>query len=323
MESEPFNHCGKHTPEKDFSFSVSEDEVGWRLDHFLVHHLPGVSRSQLSGAIKAGSVCINGETAKASRKLHREDTVHGQVSEKTETVVIPQKVDFQVIFEDEYLLLIAKPPNLVVHPAAGNHDNTLVNGLVYHSRKILEVGDPIRPGIVHRLDKDTSGIMVVAKTPEVQRRLVDAFKQRSITKKYHALVHGIIKESKGRIVAPIGRHPVNRKKMAILAQGGKHAASNWRVERYIHEKYSFVEVEIETGRTHQIRVHMASIGHPVAGDEIYGPGRDNRPFPRQMLHSSELSFTHPITGMQIDGKAPLHEDFLQFLSSDIKDGDNS
>lgn len=313
MELETFNSCERNTSEDDFSFSVSGEEVGWRLDHFLVHHLPSVSRSQLSAAIKAGSICINGETAKASRKLHREDKVQGHVNEKAEIVVVPQKIDFQILFEDEYLLLVAKPPHLVVHPAAGNHDNTLVNGLVYHCRTLIEVGDPIRPGIVHRLDKDTSGIMVVAKTSEVQRRLVEAFKQRKIVKKYHALVHGVTKETRGRIVAPVGRHPVNRKKMAITPHGGKHAASSWRLVRYIQEKYSLVEVIIETGRTHQIRVHMASIGHPVAGDETYGPGKDNRLFPRQMLHSSELNFIHPITGQQMRGRAPLHEDFQQAL----------
>lgn len=322
MESESSNYSGKNTFEEDFTYSVSVDEIGWRLDHFLVHHLPGVSRSQLNAAIKAGSIRINGETAKAGRKLHRDDTVHGQIHEKAELVVTPQEVDFQILFEDEYLLLVAKPPHLVVHPAAGNHDNTLVNGLVYHCRKLIEVGDPVRPGIVHRLDKDTSGIMVVAKTGEVHRRLVEIFRQRKIIKKYHALIHGIVEESRGRIVASIGRHPVNRKKMAILAQGGRHAASRWLLKRYIQEKYSFVEVEIETGRTHQIRVHMASIGHPVAGDEMYGPGKDNRLFPRQMLHSSELHFTHPITGRQIHGKAPLHDHFLQFLNPDINSGGN-
>lgn len=317
MESESNNSCEKSIPEGGFSLSVSGDEVGWRLDHFLVQHLPGASRSQLSSAIKAGSVSVNGLVAKASRKLQKEDIIKGKVLEKPELVVTPQEIDFQIIYEDEYLLLVAKPPHLVVHPAAGNHDNTLVNGLVYRCRKLAEVGDPIRPGIVHRLDKDTSGIMVVAKTPEVHRKLVFAFKQRQVTKKYHAIVHGIMKEGSGRIVAPIGRHPVKRKKMATLTNGGKFAATSWRLEKYILDKYSFIEVQIETGRTHQIRVHMASIGHPVAGDGVYGAGKNNTIFPRQMLHSSELRFSHPITGQHMIGKAPIYSDMQKFLNSNI------
>lgn len=310
------------TSDKDlFSLTVGNDEAGWRLDHFLVQNIAGVSRSQLVDAVKKGAVKINLSTAKASRKLQAGDVISGHIPDKPELKVVPQKIDFEILFEDEYLLLLAKPPYLVVHPANGNPDNTLVNGLVYYYRRLERVGDPIRPGIVHRLDKDTSGVMVVAKRDDVHNLLVEAFKSRQVKKKYLALVSGIPEAENGRIVAAIGRHPVNRKKMAIRQADGKHAASNWQVVRTFRDKYSLVEVEIETGRTHQIRLHMASIGLPVAGDSVYGSKKKDPLFPRQMLHSFELHFTHPITGQKMKGKAPLHVDFAETLKKLSSSGD--
>lgn len=200
-----------------------------------------------------------------------------------------------------------------MHPGSGNPSGTLVNGLLHHCLGISGVGDEMRPGIVHRLDKDTSGIMVVAKTDPCHRFLVQAFKDRNVEKEYLALLSGVLDQKKGRIVAPLGRHPVNRQKMAISERRGRYAASSWQVLEEYDAGYSLVKVRIETGRTHQIRVHMASLGHPVAGDIVYGRGRHKQNFPRQMLHAHTLSLLHPITGNKLTFSAPLWQDFLEVV----------
>ncbi len=296
------------------SFTILPENAGLRLDHFLVEQLPGLSRSQLSSAVKGGTIQVNGSVAKASRKLHQGDAIRGYVEDAfPQLTVAAQRIDFIPLFEDEHLLVLSKPPAVVVHPANGNPDNTLVNGLLYHCRNIADVGDPLRPGIVHRLDKDTSGVMVVAKTAEVHRRLVELFKSRQVQKIYHALVVGIPKHASGRIAAPIGRHPVNRKKMAVRENSGRFAVTNWLLQKCYGDKFALLELVIETGRTHQIRVHLASIGHPVAGDRVYGPGRADPLFGRQMLHSSSLHFDHPVTGEKIVGVASIWPDMQEVL----------
>lgn len=314
MESESVDSSNQTENIIRLSLSVPSDHAGIRFDHFLVLQFPSLSRSQLSSSIKDGSVLINGVQAKASRKLRAGDIVSGYIHENIGITPVPQKVNFSVLHEDEHLILLSKPPGLVVHPASGNPDKTLVNGLLYHCASIAEVGDPIRPGIVHRLDKDTSGIMVIAKNNSTHRQLVEAFKERAVTKKYTAIVCGIPGEPAGRIVAPIGRHPVSRKKMAIREMTGKFAATRWTLRKKLGEHHALVQVVIETGRTHQIRVHMASIGHPVGGDDTYGFRKANLQFPRHMLHSAELSFTHPVTGENIRGKAPLWADMVDAIT---------
>lgn len=299
---------------KKFCISVSPDKAGQRLDHFLVTYLVDYSRSQISAFIKKGDIAVNGDKGKASKKLKAGDQVNGSLHLPGEIDIVPQPLDFPVLFEDDYLLLISKPPNLVVHPGSGNPDNTLVNGLVHYCSTIQSVGDPVRPGIIHRLDKDTTGIMVVAKTDTVHRKMVEMFKERKVIKKYQAIVKGVPDDFEGRIVAPIGRHPVNRKKMAVNEKDGKFAATNWFLLQNFDE-FSHLELLIETGRTHQIRVHMASIGHPVAGDSVYGQKKLDQTFPRQMLHSSELRFIHPETGRKIVGKAPLWPDMEKAIET--------
>mgnify|MGYP001084204350 CR=1 FL=1 len=305
------------------ALTIDRQTAGQRLDHYLVLALPQLSRSRLSLAIKHHHILVNGKPSKASRKLHSADSIEGCVPEAEELHVGPQKIAFDIVFEDDSIMLISKPPDLVVHPATGNADGTLVNGLLHHCRSLGDVGDSLRPGIVHRLDKDTSGIMVVAKTPEMHRLLVDIFKAREVAKKYHALVHGVMPQSSGRIVAPIGRHPVNRQKMAIRESGGKHAATSWVVEKVYAGRFSLLEITIETGRTHQIRVHMASLGHPVAGDEIYGSVKGQVQFPRQMLHASSLGFRHPLTGKKMLFSTPLWQDMHDILEKmrDREDND--
>ncbi|MFN2353265.1 MAG: RluA family pseudouridine synthase [Desulfopila sp.] len=313
MDAELDNFSQISRQEDLFSFTITSAEAGWRFDHYVAHRLGFFSRSQIHAAIKKGTITINDVACKAARKLRAGDHVRGYVAAPVLALPEPQQVDFSILFEDEHLLMVDKPPHLVVHPANGNHDNTLVNGLLYHCRTLRDAGDPVRPGIVHRLDKDTSGVMVVAKSTHVHRMLVEAFKARQVSKKYQAVVHGTMATCSGRVVAPIGRHPVSRKKMAIRPNSGKFAATNWLLKEMLGQDYSFVDIAIETGRTHQIRVHMASIGHPVAGDGVYGPVKSSAALPRQLLHSRQLQFIHPVTADKVTAVAPLPSDFCDIL----------
>lgn len=292
---------------------VDLQSAGIRLDHFLVRHLLEVTRSKIAASIRGGSFMVNGSKVKSSYKLKEGDDVSGSLQEAPPLEVLPQKIDFPILFEDDHLLILSKPPGLVVHPGSGNPSGTLANGLVYHCGSIAGVGDEVRPGIVHRLDKDTSGIMVVAKTDSMHHQLVEVFKSRQVKKEYVALVHGAVEEAQGRIVAPIGRHTVNRQKMAVREHSGKYAVTNWSVLDVFSSRYSLLRILIETGRTHQIRVHMAYLKHPVAGDTLYGSGRNNKPFPRQMLHAARLVFTHPVTGRKMKFEAPLWQDFAEIV----------
>lgn len=293
---------------------VSAELAGNRFDHFLVQLIPGTSRSNLIQSIRLGLLLVDGSKKKSSYRLKRDELISGTLYQPPPLELIPQDVPFDILFEDEFLLIISKPPGIVVHPANGNPDGTLVNGLLHHCLEIAEVGDHIRPGIVHRLDKDTSGIMVVAKTANCHRLLVDAFKERIVEKEYLALVFGIMNQSTGRIVAPIGRHPVNRQKMTVCEEGrGRYAASNWKLLETYSEACSLLKVGIETGRTHQIRVHLASLGFPVAGDTLYGRARNTRIYPRQMLHAYRLRLLHPITEEELSFTAPPWEDFQEIL----------
>jgi len=296
-----------------FLFEIDSGWAGARLDQFLSQRLSETSRAQIAVAIKDGSVTVDGSVRKGSYRLKTGQVVRGVVSPPPPLEITAEPVEFLLLYEDEHLLVISKPPGLVVHPGSGNLGGTLVNGLVYYCRNILDAGDRLRPGIVHRLDKDTSGIMIVAKTDQVHRILVDCFKHHELEKEYLAIVHGIFKEKQGRIAAPIGRHPVNRQKMAILEHGGKHAVSQWEVLEEFAGQFSLVRVLIETGRTHQIRVHMASLGHPVAGDETYGKKVARGIFPRQMLHAHRLTFRHPVEGGKMMLEAPVWADFEEAL----------
>jgi 23S rRNA pseudouridine1911/1915/1917 synthase len=296
-----------------FQVTIDTGLTGMRLDQFLSHYLPSVSRTLIISSIRKGLILVDGVHRKSSYRLKEDETLQGSVESKPEIDVLPEEMDFPILYEDDSLLLLSKPPGLVVHPGSGNHQGTLVNGLVHYCRLIAGVGDIMRPGIVHRLDKDTSGIMVIAKTETAHRLLVESFKNRRLQKEYLALLHGVLKQKTGRIVAPIGRHPVQRQKMAIRPTGGKHAASCWEVVQEFDNRFSLVKVTIETGRTHQIRVHMAHLGCPVVGDKVYGAAKDNSQFPRQLLHASRLVFHHPVTAVVVDKNAIVWPDFNEVL----------
>lgn len=292
---------------------VNQQHAGTRLDQLISLKIPDISRSRIISSIRSGLLLVDGALRKPSYKLKVGEVITGSLFVPSPPKVTPQKIDFPILYEDEVLLIINKPPGLVVHPGSGNVDGTLVNGVVYYCNSIAEVGDEIRPGIVHRLDKDTSGVMVIAKTDQAHSILVEQFKSREVQKEYLALVHGIFFEPNGRIVASIGRHPVNRQKMAVREGQGKYAASRWAVLQEFDNALSYVRVKIETGRTHQIRVHLAHLGHPVAGDDLYGSGKNNSLFNRQMLHASKLVIHHPVSSKKQTFTAPLWPDMQQVV----------
>jgi len=299
---------------RPFSILIDSRIAGIRLDQFLSQYFPSISRNRISISIHNGLITVGGISRKNSYRLKPGETVTGSLFELPAINVLPEKVPFTVLFEDDHLILLSKPPGIVVHPGSGNHQGTLVSGLVYHCQAISAVGDKLRPGIVHRLDKDTSGIMVVAKSDFVLRKLAELFKNRYVKKNYIALLHGTMKKKSGRLVASIGRHPVNRQKMAVLPEKGRHAVSNWQVlEELAGTNTSLVKIGIETGRTHQIRVHMAHLGHPVVGDRVYGSNRNNVGYPRQFLHAHRLVLRHPVTNEILDQIAPLWQDFAAVL----------
>ena len=283
-----------------------------RLDAFLAEQVTEVSRSQWKALIQSGLVTVNGGGCKPNLKVKTGDAVCWTRPEEQPEEARPEDIPLEILFEDEAVLVLNKPAGLVVHPAAGNETGTLVNGLLFHDRMFAEVE---RAGIVHRLDKDTSGVLVVAKTVAALAELQRQFKARETEKEYLALVWGAPPLS-GRIETLIGRHPVHRQKMAVLEENGRTAISNYERMTQFAET-ALMRVKIETGRTHQIRVHMAHLGHPIVGDAVYGRARKNR-LPskpeRQMLHAERLAFTHPVSGKRLSFEAPLFDDMRRLLN---------
>ncbi|MDR2550825.1 MAG: RluA family pseudouridine synthase [Desulfobulbus sp.] len=299
------------------AFVITSVDAGLRLDHFLTGRYPEYTRSALNKLIAASLVLVDGSQVKAGYRLRERETVTVVLPAPEPLDLTPEKIEFSVLHEDAHILVINKPPGLVVHPAGGHRSGTLVHGLLHLCRE-LPAADAGRPGIVHRLDKDTSGVMLVAKTELALRVLMADFKDRKIHKTYHALLLRCPRDNEGRVSSPIGRHPVDRKKMAVRPVHGKHAATNWRVLERFANGWGWAEIEIETGRTHQIRVHMASIKSPVAGDALYGGSVDRRAIIRplrQMLHASTLRFRHPVNGETLRCTAPLAEDMQQVLTA--------
>lgn len=295
-------------------FQVDETDKNERLDVYLTHKLPELSRSHIQKLTAAGQVTVQGKGAKANHRVQAGETVQVTMPDLKPMEVLAEDIPLDILYEDEDVVVINKSRGMVVHPAAGNHQGTLVNALLGHCEDLSGINGVIRPGIVHRLDKDTSGVMVVAKTDRAHLSLAAQIKARTAGRKYIAIVHGNVKAEDGFIDAPIGRHAADRKKMAVTFQHSREAKTHFRVVRRFGE-YSVVECRLKTGRTHQIRVHMAYIGHPVVGDPKYGP--KNRPFAiaGQALHSAELTFCHPASGEELVFQAPLPKDMQDVLHS--------
>lgn len=294
-------------------YIVSEEESGKRLDVMLTERIKEVSRSQVQRMIGDNLVTINQKPAKANYKLQLGDVIKVIFTQPKELELTPEKIPLDILYEDEAVVVINKARGMVVHPAAGNYTGTLVNALLNHCDDLSGINGVSRPGIVHRLDKDTSGVMVVAKNDKAHASLAKQIKERSASRRYLTIVHGNVKEEQGIIKAPIGRHPVDRKKMAVVFKNSKEAITRFYVlERF--GDYTLVECKLLTGRTHQIRVHMAYIGHPVVGDTKYGPERPHFSIKGQALHSAELKFQHPVKWNEMVFTAPLPKDMEKILA---------
>jgi 23S rRNA pseudouridine1911/1915/1917 synthase len=287
------------------------DQAGIRLDKFVSENCPGLSRSQAQKLIDDGYVAVNGLMEKASHKTETGEKIEVTIPPPSTAGLLPEAIPIKIIYEDDDLLVIDKPAGLTVHPAPGHPSHTLVNAVLSHLNEFEDDGESTRPGIVHRLDKDTSGVMLVAKNNIALANLADQFKSRSVKKVYLTLVKGILKPERGVIEAPIGRDSGDRKKMAVTGESrGRNARTNYRVLRYVG-KNSFLEITPETGRTHQIRVHLAAIGYPVIGDEIYG--KKSAYLNRQFLHAQRLGFYLPSTGKFVEFESPLPADLEKAL----------
>ena len=283
------------------TLTLEVDSNGERLDKYLDRSCPDLSRSRIQALISDGNVTLHGRTAKSSTKVHQGQTIIVRIPEPVESELRPQRIPLTIVYEDGDLLVVDKPAGLTVHPAPGHPDGTLVNAVIAHCPDLQGIGGTVRPGIVHRLDKDTSGLIVVAKNDLAHRSLSEQLKARAFTKVYIALTHGSVTPAKAIIDAPIGRSNANRQRMAIT-EGGRDAVTRYRVIRHF-PAHTLVEVRPTTGRTHQIRVHLASIGYPLVGDSTYGKP-DNR-LNRHFLHASTLGFVHPSDGEYREFSAPL------------------
>lgn len=273
---------------------IVEDQAGTRLDKYLAQCLVDYTRSFLQKQIEQESVRVNGKAVGCKYPVKLNDEIEITIPEPVEVDIIPEDIPVEIVYVDEDLMVINKPQDMVVHPAPGNYTGTLVNALLYHCKdKLSGINGEIRPGIVHRIDKDTSGLLMIAKNDKAHLGLSEMLKTHDITRKYHAIVYGNFKESEGTIELPIGRSPQDRKKMAIV-QGGRHAKTDYRVIECF-KNFTYVELTLHTGRTHQIRVHMKAIGHPLLGDPVYGPTKSMFGLDKQMLHAKVLGFKHPIT----------------------------
>ncbi len=293
-------------------FIVSENEEN-RIDKFLQLKTPETSRSFFQKIIKDHGVSVNGEIVKTNYKVKASDVVECIVPDPVELDILAEDIPIDVLYEDSDILIVNKPKNMVVHPAPGHYTGTLVNAIMHHCNESLSgINGIMRPGIVHRIDKDTTGSLVICKNDKSHQFLSDLLKEHNITRKYHAIVHGVIKADEGTIEGPIGRHPIDRKKMCINEKNGKPAKTHYKVlQRF--SNFTYIECELETGRTHQIRVHMASINHPLLGDEVYCNTKSKFKLQGQTLHAKTLGFEHPSSNEYMIFEAPLPNYFEELL----------
>lgn len=293
-------------------FQITE-EAGIRIDRCLSEKCPQLSRSYIQKLLKDGQICVNGRPVKANYKVQKRDQILLSLPELKDPDILPEEIPLDILYEDEDVLVVNKPKDMVVHPSAGHTEGTLVNAVLAHCKGNLSgINGVMRPGIVHRIDKDTTGALLICKNDEAHRDLAEQLKEHTIRRRYRAIVAGNLKEDEGTVDAPIGRHPVDRKKMAINHKNGKEAVTHYQVlERFGNATY--IECRLETGRTHQIRVHMSSLGHPLLGDETYGLSKNPYHLQGQALHAMILGFVHPRTGAYMEFTAPLPEYFLKLL----------
>jgi 23S rRNA pseudouridine1911/1915/1917 synthase len=314
---------------RTFSYEISDSAERTRLDIFLSSCSISLTRSRIQTLIKNGFVRVNNSPSKPSYQLRLGDRVSLSIPDPVPQVLSPEPVEFEVIHEDSSLIVLNKPAGLVVHPAPGHSAGTLVHGLLQHCRNLSGIGGVLRPGVVHRLDKDTSGLMVVAKNDHAHGLLSSQFKAGTVKKQYLALVHGTVEGNEGMIDLPIARHPVRRKEMSVAPSKGKRALSLWHKIEDFRSGFSLLSISIKTGRTHQIRVHLSHKGHPVVGDAVYGYGRrwwKGHPLvkkdkdivhliKRQMLHSNCLGFIHPDHGSHVEFRVPLPDDMKEVIDA--------
>lgn len=295
-----------------FELIIEQEYAGIRIDKYLSDELEGISRSYIQKLMEEGNITVNGKVVKSNYKLRCQDQICVILPEPEDLNIEPENIPLSILYEDEHLLVVDKPKGMVVHPAAGHFTGTLVHALLYHCKDQLSgINGVLRPGIVHRIDQNTTGALVVCKSDAAHRHLADQLKVHSITRKYRAIVHGNVKEDEGTIHTTIGRDPKDRKKMAPNVPG-KDAVTHYQVlERF--GNYTYMEFTLETGRTHQIRVHMKSIGHPILGDDIYGPQKCPFKLEGQSLHAMVLGFIHPISGEYMEFQAPIPEYFQKLL----------
>lgn len=310
------------------SFTVPDEYAGKRADIALAEHIPSISRSRIRKLIDKGLVLVDGEPIKASRKLYGGEEIELTIPPAQPIDAEPEDIEVEIVFEDDDIVIVNKPSGMVVHPGSGVSRGTLVNALLFKCSNLSDIGGAIRPGIVHRLDKDTSGIMIVAKNDASHRSLVEQFQKRSIEKTYIAIVAGRLKDAKGEFSDPIGRHPVDRIKMSTKSKKGKEALTLWKVvERF--DGASLVEVNPKTGRTHQIRVHFKAGGNTLLGDKLYGPKKYNTPFlqklsaklGRHALHAFSIRFVHPKSSKPVYFEAPIANDMIEIIT-ELKKGTN-
>ena len=293
--------------------SLISKKKGERIDKFLGENLDDLSRSYIQKLLKEEQVLVNGRVIKANYKTQSGDYIEFHIPDPEVLDILPENIPLDILYEDDYVLVVNKPKDMVVHPSAGHTSGTLVNAVMAHCGEHLSgINGVLRPGIVHRIDKDTTGALLICKDDAVHRDLAEQLKEHSIKRRYRAVVQGNLKEDEGTVNAPVGRHPTDRKKMAINHKNGKEAITHYKVlERFGQATY--IECRLETGRTHQIRVHMASLGHPLLGDTVYGSSKNPYHLQGQALHAMILGFVHPITGEYLEFEAPLPEYFSKLL----------